>query len=280
MGMTARTHHVFFSYARADNGEENNHFVSQFHDLLCKEHQEVTGRELKTFFDTEAIEEGERWKTRLGQGLRDSRLFLAFISDNYLKSEVCKWEWEHYLLTEHTAARGEDGAVPLYFIPVDELGQATDEQIAEWLAEIKQRNVEAYCELQPWYLVGRDRLLELDAAERAGALREVDVESEEELSLPERIRRLNLRICRRLDRIHLADQVIGNVVRPYRHFVGRHKQLRELHEALTTRQTYLLATVHSPAAWANRRWRGNTPSPTPTSTPPAGCGNSSAPVLA
>ena len=244
--MTNRTHHVFFSYARADNGEYNNHFVTRFHDLLCKEHQAVTGRELKTFFDTKAIEEGEHWKTRLGQGLRDSRLFLAFLSDNYLKSPVCKWEWEHYLLTEHTAARGEDGVVPMYFIPIDELGRATEEQLEEWVDEIKQRNLEAYCQLQPWYQGGSNQVRELDAADRAIALREVDVESEDELSLPERIRRLNLRICRRLDRIHLAEQVIGNVVRSYRHFVGRHKQLRQLHEALTVDQTSLLATVHSP----------------------------------
>jgi len=244
--MTNRTHHVFFSYARTDNGEENNHFVSRFHDLLLKEHQAVTGRELKTFFDTQAIGEGEHWKTRLGQGLRDSRLFLAFLSDNYLQSEVCRWEWEHYLLTEHTAARGEDGVVPLYFIPIDELGKASEAQLAEWVVEIKQRNLGAYCQLQPWYKAGSERAQELDAAERAGALRQVDVESEQDLPLSERVRRLNLRICRRLDRIHLADQVIGNTGRPYRHFVGRHKQLRELHETLTAKQTELLATVHSP----------------------------------
>src|SRR6056297_1825695 len=244
--MTNRTHHVFFSYARTDNGEENNHFVSRFHDLLLKEHQAVTGRELKTFLDTQAIGEGEHWKTRLGQGLRDSRLFLAFLSDNYLQSEVCRWEWEHYLLTEHTAARGEDGVVPLYFIPIDELGKASEAQLAEWVVEIKQRNLGAYCQLQPWYKAGSERAQELDAAERAGALRQVDVESEQDLPLSERVRRLNLRICRRLDRIHLADQVIGNTGRPYRHFVGRHKQLRELHETLTAKQTELLATVHSP----------------------------------
>ena len=176
--MTNRTHHVFFSYARADNGEDNNHFVTRFHDLLCKEHQAVTGRELKTFFDTKAIEEGEHWKTRLGQGLRDSRLFLAFLSDNYLKSPVCKWEWEHYLLTEHTAARGEDGVVPLYFIPIDELGKGAEAQLAEWIEEIKQRNLGAYCQLQPWYKSGSERAQELDAADRAIGLREVDVESE------------------------------------------------------------------------------------------------------
>ena len=64
--MTNRTHHVFFSYARADNGEANNHFVTRFHDLLCKEHQAVTGRELKTFFDTGAIDSVEHCKTQFG----------------------------------------------------------------------------------------------------------------------------------------------------------------------------------------------------------------------
>ena len=244
--MSDRTHHVFFSYARADNGADNNHFITRFHDLLCKQHQAVTGRELKTFFDTQAIDEGELWKTRLGQGLRDSRLFLAFLSDNYLKSEVCRWEWEHYLLTEHTAARGEDGVVPLYFIAIDDLDKSGEEQLAEWIDEIKQRNLGSYCQLQPWYRAGSDRAVELDAAERAIALREVDVESQDAPSLVERVGRLNLRICRRLDRIQLAEQVIGNVVRPYRHFVGRHQQLRELHRALTGEQTSLLATVHSP----------------------------------
>jgi hypothetical protein len=96
--MPNRTHHVFFSYARKDNGEDNNQFVTRFHDLLCKEHEAVTGRELKTFLDTKSIEKGEHWKTRLGQGLRDSRLFLAFLSNHYLKSPVCKWDWQHYLL--------------------------------------------------------------------------------------------------------------------------------------------------------------------------------------
>ena len=77
--MTNGTHHVFFSYARKDNEPDNNHFVTRFHDLLCKEHQVVTGRELKTFFDAKAIEEGEHWKTRLGQGLRDRGYILLWL---------------------------------------------------------------------------------------------------------------------------------------------------------------------------------------------------------
>jgi len=68
--MTTRTHHVFFSYARPDNGEENNHFVTQSHDLLCKEHEGVPARQLKTFFDTKAIEEGEHWKARSEDNVR------------------------------------------------------------------------------------------------------------------------------------------------------------------------------------------------------------------
>jgi hypothetical protein len=47
--VSTHTHHVFFSYARKANGEENNHFITGFHDLLRKEREAVTGRELKTF---------------------------------------------------------------------------------------------------------------------------------------------------------------------------------------------------------------------------------------
>jgi hypothetical protein len=179
--MSNHTHHVFFSYARKDNGEDNNHFIIRFHDLLRKDHKAVTGRVLKTFTDTEAIDSGERWKTRLGQGLRDSRLFLAFLSDNYLKSEVCHWAWEHYLLTEHTAARGEDGVVPLYFIPIDELGRESEEQLAEWIEEIKQRKLGAYCQLQPWYKGSSERAQKLDAAERAYTPHPVDMDSGEDV---------------------------------------------------------------------------------------------------
>lgn len=244
--MANRSYHVFFSYARADNLEDNNHFISRFHDLLCKQHQYVTGRELETFFDTASIDGGEHWQTRLRQGLRESKLFLAFLSDNYLKSEVCRWEWEHYLLTEHAAARGEDGIVPLYFIPIKNLQkQNADEQIAAWVKEISRRNLGQYCELQPWYKAGGNRLRELDAAERSGALRDVDASSETDITLSERIRRLNLLICKRLDRISLADSVIGNIVRQQRHFVGRHKQLCELHRILTGDERGLLATPNS-----------------------------------
>ena len=77
--MTNRTHHVFFSYARAGNGEDNNQFITRFHDLLCKEHQAVTGRELKSLFDTKAISEAEHWKTRLGQGLRDREYIVLWL---------------------------------------------------------------------------------------------------------------------------------------------------------------------------------------------------------
>jgi len=45
----------------------------------------------------------------LGEGVRQSRLFLAFLSPNYLISKNCLWEWQEYLRREHSAARGDDG---------------------------------------------------------------------------------------------------------------------------------------------------------------------------
>lgn len=56
---------LLFRYAGADNGEDNIHFITRFRHLLSKEHDAVTGPELKTFFDTKVIEEDEHLKTRL-----------------------------------------------------------------------------------------------------------------------------------------------------------------------------------------------------------------------
>src|SRR5687767_4868025 len=111
--MDQRVHHVFFSYARKDNeapvNAEGEGWVTAFERELTRRHRAWSGRELKIFFDQEAIAEGVDWRRRLGEGIRQSRLFLAFLSPHYITSKNCLWEWEEYLRREHSAARGDDG---------------------------------------------------------------------------------------------------------------------------------------------------------------------------
>ena len=96
----------------------------------------VHGGELRIFFDTEEIDDGSDWRARLAQGLRTSRLFLAFLSPNYIRSPNCRWEWEEYLRREHTQARGDDGIATVYFEIVPRLPGSEGEDLQQLEAEL------------------------------------------------------------------------------------------------------------------------------------------------
>ena len=117
-------YHLFISYARADNrsprigkGDAAKGWVDAFHDHLKARHRRYAGRELRVFFDRTAIVEGDLWNRRLREGLRSSRLFLAFLSPAYIASQYCRWEWEEYLRHAH----GLGGDRLLYFMTAPEL---------------------------------------------------------------------------------------------------------------------------------------------------------------
>jgi hypothetical protein len=261
--------HLFLSYARTDNvapvSDDGEAWVSAFVAELKRRHAAYSGRELQVFFDQESIEEGSNWKRRLGEGLRQSRLFLAFLSPNYLISKNCLWEWEEYLRREHSAARGDDGLTPVYFVKPADLRLSDEQAIADWLAAIQlkypwfragtegltpaaekvarklaadvvgRRNKTRNLELQPWFDQGPRVLRELDAAARSLNARNVPRDPAADLrTLAERLAGLDRHIARRLDRIQLADLAPGNLPRGHEHFVGRHRELSELHDIMLT----------------------------------------------
>ncbi|MDF1816842.1 MAG: toll/interleukin-1 receptor domain-containing protein [Verrucomicrobiales bacterium] len=107
--MSSPDYHLFMSYARLDDripvDSKGRGWISAFHDQLIERHERITGKKLKIFFDTDSIEEMADWRAQLGRGLRNSRIFLAFVSPNYIRSQNCRWEWIEYLRREHTLAR-------------------------------------------------------------------------------------------------------------------------------------------------------------------------------
>ena len=200
----------------------------------------------------------------MGEGIRQSRLFLAFLSPHYITSKNCLWEWEEYLRREHTAARGDDGLTPIYFVTPADLRLADDQVLAAWLQEmegkyswfqaspspftpaaellarpflkdVNRRNRTKNCELQSWFAGGPDVLKELDAAARSLDLKNEPRDPASDLrTLAKRLAGLARHIARRLDRIALAGLAFGNVTRSHEHFVGRHLELSTLHNIMTT----------------------------------------------
>jgi hypothetical protein len=247
-------HHVFFSYARRDNapvapGQPG--WVSAFERRLREQHRRRTGRELRIFFDQQAIDEGRDWRRELGTGLRDSQLFIAFLSPAYLTSPYCQWEWEEYLRREHRLARGDDGIAQVFFVLPQELQAGDDPRAQALLADLRRRQ-QGSCVLQPWRELGPQVLERLEALEASEGERDAAARSqalkaaprdpaEDTRPLAERLDELQRRLMalerhvgRRLDRIALADLAPGNLPRSLAHFVGRHHELRALHDVMTT----------------------------------------------
>lgn len=253
-------HHLFLSYSRLDNKPKQpggEGWITAFARRLAAQHLAYTGKELKLFFDIEEIDHGSDWKGRLGQGLRTSRLFLAFLSPNYMRSPNCRWEWEEYLRREHSLARGEDGIRTIFFeivpgMPGVDAGSVqaiadelrADQEIARWLdmitEELSRRNAyldpqeqhaaagglhpKAAFDLRPWFSIGPHVLAELDAADRLEQLRQhPEQDTDKILTLAERLKSMDEHIATRLDRCLLADLAPGrhSLGRSYPHFVGR-----------------------------------------------------------
>jgi len=210
--------HLFLSYSRADNKQpvnaEGHGWVTAFERELKRRHLAYSGRELKVFFDKEAIVEGEDWRRRLGAGIRTSRLFLAFLSPNYITSKNCLWEWDEYLRREHSHARGDDGITPIFFVTPSDITEAQDQKLAEWLEDLKRRNYTDNCILQPWFDRGPEILKQLDAAARSLEVKNTPRNpTDDPRTLAERLTALDKRIAARLDRIALADLAPGNISR-------------------------------------------------------------------
>jgi hypothetical protein len=91
----------FVSYARKDN---ETGWITRFVEELLAEHRKFAKndptRELKPFFDKQAIHSFDDWQHRIfNEGLAKSRLFLAFISPHYFASEWCRREWRAWIDT-------------------------------------------------------------------------------------------------------------------------------------------------------------------------------------
>jgi tetratricopeptide (TPR) repeat protein len=234
---------IFLSYARKDNvaaapGGEG--WVTAFHRRLVAQHERYAGRPLKVFFDKEDIASDEDWERRIYRGLRSSSLFVAFLSPNYLASPVCRREWDEYLRLEHTLARGDDGIKQVYFADIpdlfgDEASLAKfDEARRAWIADMRRRNLHHNFDLRPWFAGGAQQLQELDSEKRIAELR-ANPRSDHDrsiVSLADQIAAIDRAIAQRLDAALLASLAPGNLDASYSNFVGRSRELRQMHSAL------------------------------------------------
>jgi hypothetical protein len=209
-GSHAMAFDLFISYARLDNLRGQ---VRELAEFISSEFRSFTHREIRIFFDESDIRTMSDWEAKIGEGVREARLFLAVISPSYLTSPYCRHEWEEYVRYEAMRQCLGEGVAPIYFVRLPALGGVNvDPQVDEWMTELRKRQ---WCEILPWYDVGRRALED----EQVGA----------------RLRTLTQQLLDRLDRSDRGRGSPTNFHRRNPQFVGRAQELRLLREALTRR---------------------------------------------
>jgi hypothetical protein len=244
-------YHVFISYARKDNEPRQVNgrgWVHLFHDRLEAQYHAFTQHPLEVFLDVERIENGEHWETHIQSALRQSRIFIAVLSPNYLASPICRMELEDYVRHEQSVTPGGDGVRPIYFATAADLEGSDldldDSDRARLIKDLLSRNRNKTLDWRDWRSDGLQALLGLDAQDR---LDELDRNPQPPLdTFVNGIDKLSRDISERLDDVALAELARGhgNLSQSHVNFVGRSIEIAEIHRNLIHNHAQLVTALH------------------------------------
>jgi len=198
---------LFISYARRDNARGQ---VTALKAQIESSFRAFAGRELRVFFDTHEIAGMDDWRQKIQRSLRDSQVFLAVLSPNYLASPYCRWEWEDYVRYEAMRQCLGEGVAPVFFVTLpDAADPKTDQALARWIDQIQRRQT---FDLRPWHDAGEQAL--------------------EQAHVKKTLEELNQSVRDRLNRSDLAGKSPNNLIKHNPAFVGRVRELTDLRNAL------------------------------------------------
>ncbi|MCE2811165.1 MAG: toll/interleukin-1 receptor domain-containing protein [Planctomycetaceae bacterium] len=159
---------LFISYAHRDNHGNTGDQLEPIQAVklaIEQEYRAVTGKEVNIFLDVNAIETGEYWRTKILTGLKSSKMLLAFVSDNYFRSEYCRLEWEQYVQTEIAQALPGDGILPIYIVKSPSFDENTLERhLRKWSDDLKRRQLDI--RWLDWWPFGQETLEQSEVKER------------------------------------------------------------------------------------------------------------------
>lgn len=210
---------LFISYSRLD---DQNSRVTEFKTLIEREYYEFTNESLVCFFDKSEIKVMDDWKHKILHGLMNSQLLLIVLSPNYLKSDYCEWEVVEYLKYEFSRATQGEGVAQVYFVEIPGIDDPEFQARANsWLNRISRRH---RFDFRPWYSSGLDALKQEDVSKRLNELK---------TALNNRI--VAMRNC---------QKAIGNLSIPCTRFMGRHKEMKALHQMVALGRLGSITVIH------------------------------------
>jgi hypothetical protein len=198
---------LFISYARSDNrpipdGHPHG-WVTALKNFIVADHRQYSAAPLRVFFDTDKIGDRDDWRNGILGALRRSNVLLICLSPNYLASQPCRWEWDEFLTRQVHKLVGSEGHATVYFIDVP---GSNEHENVQRLEQIMGSN---FTDPRPWFPTG------------AAAMREEAVQA--------RMAALGQGVWERIDRGSRALGVPGNLRAMTPYFIGRNRELAELH---------------------------------------------------
>jgi tetratricopeptide (TPR) repeat protein len=198
---------LFISYSRRDNERGQ---VAALKAQIESSFRAFAGRDIRFFFDTQEIQGMDDWRQKIQRSLRESHIFLAVLSPNYIASPYCRWEWEDYVRYEAMRQCLGEGVAPVFFVTLPNAATTQlDPSIVRWIEEINQRQT---FDLRPWREHGEK------------ALQEAHVRTT--------LEELHASIRERLSRAEQALLSPNNLIKHNAAFVGRVRELTDLRNAL------------------------------------------------
>ncbi|OWK43756.1 tetratricopeptide repeat protein [Fimbriiglobus ruber] len=222
MSLDQTEYELFVSYARKDNRPIPETFphgwVVALKDFILADHRQYSPAPLRVFFDTDEIRDMDDWRNRILGALRRSKVMLICLSPNYFASQPCRWEWEEYQARQHHKLMGSDSHATVYFV---EVPGTNEQENARRLDALMEKN---FTDLRPWFPAG------------AAAMQEEAVR--------QRLAVLGQSLWERIDRARRALTVPGNVRGMTPYFVGRNRELADLHRLVGVGKIGLVTAVH------------------------------------
>ncbi len=213
---------VFISYSRKDNASEPK-MISAFVEHLKADFLRFSPETpLKVFFDVKSIIDGQYWQNELRKGLRQSKVMIAFLSENYFHSEWCRKEWEEYILVEQSRTYPGEALTPIFIVAPSDLDKLVPPSARDWWENVTSRN--AIIEIQPFWPQGRAAL-------------------QEEI-VTQRLLQLEQSIRERVEHGRILSRVPRDIRTRNPNFVGRRKELAALRDALSRHDMVGLCAVN------------------------------------
>ncbi len=213
---------LFVSYARKDNKPIPDTYphgwVTAVKDFILADHRQYSADPMRVFFDTSEIRDMDDWRNRILGALRRSKVLLVCLSPNYFASGPCRWEWDEYLARQAHTLLGSESHATVYFVEVPGSGE---QENAKRLDAIRAKN---FTDLRPWFPTG------------AAAMQEEAVRG--------RMAALGDSVWERVQRARRALSVPGNLRAMTPYFIGRTRELADLHKLVGVGKIGLIAAVH------------------------------------